>query len=239
MAEAEEQVNAAEGALLPQVSLGATAGYQKYGRSLFGPLNFSVPPFAYYTVGPTRQLSAGPVRRREAQGRTAAGAAGISGLRAGRRLSVAHRPCRRRSAGAGFGAGADRDLERHHRRRRAQCRAGAIGNHRRVRHPRAAGQRAKPAGGRPRPDAGPAPAGSGGAPCAVRSWPAKRRRNGARRNSRWPISPCRPNCRSACPRNWCIAAPISAPRKPSCMPPAPPSASPPPTSIRTSTSPRR
>jgi outer membrane protein TolC len=37
MAEAEEQVNAAEGALLPQVSLGATAGYQKYGRSLFGP----------------------------------------------------------------------------------------------------------------------------------------------------------------------------------------------------------
>jgi len=53
MAEAEEQVNAAEGALLPQVSLGATAGYQKYGRSLFGPLNFSIPPFAYYTVGPT------------------------------------------------------------------------------------------------------------------------------------------------------------------------------------------
>ena len=53
MAEAEEQVNAAEGALLPQVSLGANAGYQKYGRSLFGPLNFSVPPFAYYSVGPT------------------------------------------------------------------------------------------------------------------------------------------------------------------------------------------
>jgi len=53
MAEAEEEVNAAEGALLPQVSLGATAGYQKYGRSLFGPLNFSIPPFAYYTVGPT------------------------------------------------------------------------------------------------------------------------------------------------------------------------------------------
>jgi NodT family efflux transporter outer membrane factor (OMF) lipoprotein len=53
MAEAEEQVNAAEGALLPQVSLGGTAGYQKYGRSLFGPLNFTVPPFAYYTVGPT------------------------------------------------------------------------------------------------------------------------------------------------------------------------------------------
>jgi len=53
MAEVEEEVNAAEGALLPQISLGATAGYQKYGRSLFGPLNFSIPPFAYYTVGPT------------------------------------------------------------------------------------------------------------------------------------------------------------------------------------------
>ena len=53
MAQAEESVNAAEGALLPQVSLGATAGYQKYGHSLFGPLNFSIPPFAYYTLGPT------------------------------------------------------------------------------------------------------------------------------------------------------------------------------------------
>jgi len=52
MAEAEEQVNAAEGALLPQVSLGAAAGYQKYGKSLFGPLNISIPPFSYYTVGP-------------------------------------------------------------------------------------------------------------------------------------------------------------------------------------------
>jgi NodT family efflux transporter outer membrane factor (OMF) lipoprotein len=53
MAEAEEQVNAAEGALLPQVSLGATAGRQKYGKSLFGPLNIAIPPFTYYTVGPT------------------------------------------------------------------------------------------------------------------------------------------------------------------------------------------
>jgi NodT family efflux transporter outer membrane factor (OMF) lipoprotein len=53
MIEAEEEVNAAEGALLPQVSLGATAGFQKYGRSLFGPLNFSIPPFAYYTLGPS------------------------------------------------------------------------------------------------------------------------------------------------------------------------------------------
>ena len=53
MAEAEEEVNAAEGALLPQVSLGAGAGYQKYGRALFGPVNFQIPPFAYYTLGPT------------------------------------------------------------------------------------------------------------------------------------------------------------------------------------------
>jgi NodT family efflux transporter outer membrane factor (OMF) lipoprotein len=53
VAQAEEDVNAAEGALLPQLSLGASAGYQKYGRSLFGPLNFSIPPFAYYTLGPT------------------------------------------------------------------------------------------------------------------------------------------------------------------------------------------
>ncbi len=53
MAEAEEQVNVAEGALLPQVSFGTTAGYQKYGKSLFGPFNVSIPPFAYYTVGPT------------------------------------------------------------------------------------------------------------------------------------------------------------------------------------------
>ena len=52
MAEAEEQVNVAEGALLPQVSLGATAGRQKYGKSLFGPLNIAIPPFTYYSVGP-------------------------------------------------------------------------------------------------------------------------------------------------------------------------------------------
>ncbi len=53
MAEAEEQVNAAEGALLPQVSLGGSTAYQKYGRSLFGPLNFTIPPFVAYVVGPT------------------------------------------------------------------------------------------------------------------------------------------------------------------------------------------
>jgi NodT family efflux transporter outer membrane factor (OMF) lipoprotein len=51
--EAQEAVNAAEGALLPQVSLGATVGRQKYGAALFGPANFSIPPFTYYTVGPS------------------------------------------------------------------------------------------------------------------------------------------------------------------------------------------
>jgi NodT family efflux transporter outer membrane factor (OMF) lipoprotein len=52
-AEAQEQVKAAEGALLPQVSLGATVGRQKYGAALFGPANFNIPPFSYYSVGPS------------------------------------------------------------------------------------------------------------------------------------------------------------------------------------------
>jgi NodT family efflux transporter outer membrane factor (OMF) lipoprotein len=53
MAQAEEEVSAAQGALLPRVSLGAAAGYQKYGKSLFGPFDVKIPPFSYYTVGPT------------------------------------------------------------------------------------------------------------------------------------------------------------------------------------------
>lgn len=53
VAQAEEAENAAEGALFPQVSLGATAGRQKYGVALFGPADFSIPAFTYYTVGPT------------------------------------------------------------------------------------------------------------------------------------------------------------------------------------------
>jgi NodT family efflux transporter outer membrane factor (OMF) lipoprotein len=53
VAQAQEEVNAAEGALLPQVSLSATAGRQKYGVALFGPANFTIPPFTYYSVGPT------------------------------------------------------------------------------------------------------------------------------------------------------------------------------------------
>jgi NodT family efflux transporter outer membrane factor (OMF) lipoprotein len=53
VAQAQEEVNAAKGALLPQVSLGATAGRQKYGAALFGPLDITIPPFTYYTVGPS------------------------------------------------------------------------------------------------------------------------------------------------------------------------------------------
>jgi NodT family efflux transporter outer membrane factor (OMF) lipoprotein len=53
IAEAEENMKAAEGALLPQVSLDAAAGRQKYGKSLFGPLDIGIPPFTYYTVGPS------------------------------------------------------------------------------------------------------------------------------------------------------------------------------------------
>ena len=53
VAAAQEAVKAAGGALLPQVSLGGTVAGQKLGASLFGPLNLNVPPYAYYTVGPT------------------------------------------------------------------------------------------------------------------------------------------------------------------------------------------
>jgi NodT family efflux transporter outer membrane factor (OMF) lipoprotein len=53
VAQAKEEVNAAHGALLPQVDFGTTAGRQKYGAALFGPLDFTIPPFTYYIVGPT------------------------------------------------------------------------------------------------------------------------------------------------------------------------------------------
>jgi NodT family efflux transporter outer membrane factor (OMF) lipoprotein len=52
VAQAQDELNASQGALLPKVALDATAGRQKYGASLFGPLDFTVPPFTYYTVGP-------------------------------------------------------------------------------------------------------------------------------------------------------------------------------------------
>lgn len=53
VAQAQEEVNAARATLLPSVTLGATAGRQKYGKALFGPLDFVIPPFTYYTVGPS------------------------------------------------------------------------------------------------------------------------------------------------------------------------------------------
>ncbi|BBP00408.1 efflux transporter outer membrane subunit [Sulfuriferula nivalis] len=53
LAQAEETVRATSGSLLPQATLGATAGRQKYGVALFGPSNFVIPPFSYYEVGPT------------------------------------------------------------------------------------------------------------------------------------------------------------------------------------------
>jgi NodT family efflux transporter outer membrane factor (OMF) lipoprotein len=53
VAAAQESVKSAGGALLPQVSVGGTMGWQKYGAALFGPADFTIPPFVYYTVGPT------------------------------------------------------------------------------------------------------------------------------------------------------------------------------------------
>lgn len=53
LAQAEEAVNASSGSLLPQASLNALAGRQKYGVALFGPSNFSIPPFSYYEAGPS------------------------------------------------------------------------------------------------------------------------------------------------------------------------------------------
>lgn len=53
LAQAQEAVAAREGERLPQVSLEATAGRQKYGAALFGPANFAIPPFNYYEIGPS------------------------------------------------------------------------------------------------------------------------------------------------------------------------------------------
>ena len=53
VATAQQQVVIAGAAALPQLSLGATAGRQKYGVALFGPADFSIPPFTYYSLGPS------------------------------------------------------------------------------------------------------------------------------------------------------------------------------------------
>ena len=54
VAKAKEEVNAVKGALLPQLSFGATAGRQRFGaKETFGPSEISIPPFTYYAVGPS------------------------------------------------------------------------------------------------------------------------------------------------------------------------------------------
>jgi len=57
LAQAEEEVTAVHGGLMPQVALNGTAGRQKYGVALFGPSNFKIPPFNYYEAGPTLSWS--------------------------------------------------------------------------------------------------------------------------------------------------------------------------------------
>ena len=53
VAQAQEEVTAAHAALFPSLTFGTTVGRQKYGKALFGPLDFVIPPFTYYTVGPS------------------------------------------------------------------------------------------------------------------------------------------------------------------------------------------
>lgn len=50
--QAEEMTKASQGALLPQMNMTASAGRQKYGSALFGPADFTIPTFSYYTFGP-------------------------------------------------------------------------------------------------------------------------------------------------------------------------------------------
>jgi outer membrane protein TolC len=47
VAQAREEVNAARATLFPSLTFGTTAGRQKYGKALFGPLDFVIPPFTY------------------------------------------------------------------------------------------------------------------------------------------------------------------------------------------------
>ena len=53
LAQSRELVNAAQGQLWPQAAMNAGAGRQKYGVALFGPADFTIPPFTYYEVGPS------------------------------------------------------------------------------------------------------------------------------------------------------------------------------------------
>ncbi|MDE2260481.1 MAG: efflux transporter outer membrane subunit [Betaproteobacteria bacterium] len=71
LVQAEASVKAQSGSLMPQASLDALAGRQKYGVALFGPSNFFIPPFTYYEAGPslswTLDLFGGGQRRVERQ----------------------------------------------------------------------------------------------------------------------------------------------------------------------------
>lgn len=71
LAQAEEAVKAESGAFWPQLSLSGTAGRQKYGVALFGPSNFTIPPFTYYEAGAgvswTLDIFGGQRRRVERQ----------------------------------------------------------------------------------------------------------------------------------------------------------------------------
>jgi NodT family efflux transporter outer membrane factor (OMF) lipoprotein len=53
LSQAKEALAAQGDTLLPDASVGATLGRQKYGVALFGPSNFSIPPFTYYEFGPS------------------------------------------------------------------------------------------------------------------------------------------------------------------------------------------
>ncbi|RYY79014.1 MAG: efflux transporter outer membrane subunit [Moraxellaceae bacterium] len=55
--QANELVWAQQGAFKPQLSLAGTVGRQKYGAALFGPADFSIPPFTYYEAGPALSWS--------------------------------------------------------------------------------------------------------------------------------------------------------------------------------------
>ena len=100
VAQAQEEVNAAQAALLPSLTFGTTVGRQKYGKSLFGPLDFQIPPFTYYTVGPSISAPLDLFGGQQASARGAPGA--YDGLSArtqlARRLSLPDR--QRRDGGA-------------------------------------------------------------------------------------------------------------------------------------------
>ena len=53
VAQAEQLVKSEAGGLYPQLGVSGQVGRQQYGVALFGPLNFSIPAFTYYEVGPT------------------------------------------------------------------------------------------------------------------------------------------------------------------------------------------